>query len=210
MPDVTIEATQAQEVAEGAALWSEDAVFQYHSRSRDVPPGKGAGESLRVPAETFAALARHANWRQKLSNFADSPLLLDGLTWRSVEHAFQAAKFREVAPAYYRSFAIESGSALAAALGPAVKSAGGRKGHPLSEAQRAEWELRKHDVMRRALLAKFSQNEEHRAILLATGTAKLTHQPARSPVARVEVELMEVRATLRAQAGPAAAGIDPR
>jgi predicted NAD-dependent protein-ADP-ribosyltransferase YbiA (DUF1768 family) len=59
-------------------------------------------------------------------------------------------------------------------------------------------------------LAKFSQNEEHRAILLATGTAKLTHQPARSPVARVEVELMEVRAKLRAEAGPAAAGLDPR
>jgi len=180
-------------------LDTDDAVLQYHSRSRDALPGAGAGESLRGPAEAFHALARHANWRQKLSNFAEAPFTLDGLTWRSVEHCFQAAKFRELAPAYYRSFAIESNSELSAALGPAVKSAGGRKGMALSEAQRAGWERLKADVMRRALLAKFTQHEEHRAILLATGTARLTHKPARSPVARVEVELMEVRAKLRAE-----------
>lgn len=184
-------------------LYTDDAVLQYHSRSRDVAPGAGTGEALRGPAEAFDALARHPNWRQKLSNFAEAPFSLDGLTWRSVEHFFQAAKFRELAPAYYRSFAVESGSSLGAALGPMVKTAGGRTGYPLSEAQRAEWELRKAAVMRRALLAKFTHNDEHRAILLATGTAKLTHRPARSPAARVEVELMEVRAQLRS--GPPSA-----
>jgi predicted NAD-dependent protein-ADP-ribosyltransferase YbiA (DUF1768 family) len=51
--------------------------------------------------------------------------------------------------------------------------------------------------MRRGLFAKYSQHELSRAILLATGTAKLTHQPLRAKHAVVENELMEVRQQLR-------------
>jgi ribA/ribD-fused uncharacterized protein len=177
-------------------LFTEDAVFLYHSRSKDTPPGQGVGEELHVPEATFAALAGYPDWRRALSNFADSPFLLDGLTWGSVEHFFQASKFVTLDPAYYRSFSVDSGSPIGLAHGAEIKSAGGKKGRPLGVEDRARWELVKYDVMRRALLAKFTQNAGSRAILLATGLAKLTHKPLRSAHTRVEVELMEVRAQL--------------
>ncbi len=179
-------------------LYTEDAVFLFHSRSKDAPPGVGVGELLTGPAARFATLAATRNWRQLLSNFAPAPFTLDGLRWATVEHCFQATKFRDVDPAYYRSFSLDSGSELSRADGAAARSAGGRRGRPMTPPQIADWELRKRDVMRRALAAKFAENELHRAALLATGDAKLTHRPLRSAHTQVEVPLMEVRAALRA------------
>ncbi len=181
-------------------LFTEDAVFLYHSRSRDVAPGRGVGEEIHVPEATFANLARFPDWRRKLSNFANTPFFLDGLTWGSVEHFFQASKFIAVDPAYYRSFSLDSGSTIGGVCGAEIKSAGGKKGRPLGAEDRERWEQVKYDVMRRALLAKFTQNAEPRAILLATGLAKLTHRPLRASHTRVEVELMEVRERLRNEA----------
>ncbi|APR86492.1 Hypothetical protein A7982_11841 [Minicystis rosea] len=178
-------------------LFTGEAVFLFHSRSKDAPPGRGVGEEIHVPDETYSELARHRDWRRKLSNFAESPFTMDGLTWRSVEHAFQAAKFMTVDPGYYRSFSIESGSALGAALGAEVRSAGGKRGRPLGPADLAHWEKVKHDVMARALYAKFSQNEASRIILLATGLAKLTHRPLRAAHTQVEMGMMDVRRRLR-------------
>ncbi len=181
-------------------LYSEDAVFMFHSRSKDVAPGAGVDESSRLPAEAFAALAARPGWRQLLSNFAPAPFALDGLRWQSVEHCFQGSKFSAVDPAYYRSFSLDGGSALGRADGAAAKSAGGRRGRPMTPAQIADWEARKHGVMRRALEAKYRQNDEHRAVLLATWPAKLTHRPLRSKHTQVEHSLMEVRRLLRAEA----------
>lgn len=182
-------------------LYSEDAVFLFHSRSKDAAPGAGVGELSRLPEGTFAALAAHANWRQELSNFAPAPFALDGLSWQSVEHFFQGSKFSLVDPAYYRGFSLDSGSALGRGDGAAAKGAGGRRGRPMTPAQIADWEGRKRGVMRRALEAKFRQNEGHRAILLATWPAKLTHRPLRSRHTQVEHPLMEVRLLLRGEAG---------
>ncbi|HEU4534068.1 MAG TPA: NADAR family protein [Polyangiaceae bacterium] len=186
-------------------LYSEDAVFMFHSRSKDAPPGAGVGETLRLPAGAFAALAASPGWRQLLSNFAPAPFALDGLRWPSVEHCFQGSKFSAADPAYYRSFSLDSGSALSQGDGAAAKSAGGRRGRPMTPAQIADWEVRKGGVMRRALEAKFRQNAEHRAVLLATWPAKLTHRPLRSKHTQVEHALMEVRLVLRAEAEQGAA-----
>ncbi|MFO0610031.1 MAG: NADAR family protein [Polyangiales bacterium] len=178
-------------------LYSEDAVFMFHSRSKAAAPGEGVDE--RVAAGDFAALAAIADWRQKLSNFAPAPFTLDGMRWATVEHFFQASKFVDSDPGYYRGFSLDSGSALARGDGAAAKRAGGRGGRPMSPAQAAGWEKRKAAVMRRALEAKYRQNDEHRAALLATWPAKLTHRPLRARHAVVETPLMEVRALLRAE-----------
>lgn len=178
-------------------VYSEDAVFMFHSRSKHVAPGQGVGELLRLPASTFAVLAGSEHWRQKLSNFAPAPFELDGHRWATVEHAFQGAKFSAVDGDYYRGFALDSGSALATGDGAMAKQAGGRRGRPMTPAQIADWEARKHGVMRRALEAKYRHNTEHRAILLATWPAKLTHRPLRAAVTQVEHALMDVRLLLR-------------
>ncbi len=180
-------------------LFSEDAVLMFHSRSKDAAPGEGVGELLRLPAGAFEELAARPNWRQKLSNFAPAPFELDALRWPTVEHCFQGSKFSSVDPGYYRGFSQDSGSALSTADGAAARSAGGRRGRPMTPEQIADWESRKRGVMRRALEAKFRQNEEHRAILLATWPAKLTHRPLRSAHTQVEHALMEVRQVLRGE-----------
>jgi ribA/ribD-fused uncharacterized protein len=179
------------------ALFDDSAVFMFHARSKDAPPGEGVGEELHVPADTFAELARCKDWRRKLSNFAESPFELDGLRWLSVEHCFQGTKFREIDDGYYRSFSLSSGTALGTSVGGDVKRAGGRRGRPLGPAELARWDATKKGVMSRALFAKFSQHAESREILLATGLAKLTHRPLRARHTHVEMELMEVRAKLR-------------
>jgi predicted NAD-dependent protein-ADP-ribosyltransferase YbiA (DUF1768 family) len=179
-------------------LFTEDAVFMFHSRSADAPPGTGAGESLALPAETFRELASTPGWRRALSNFSESPFVLDDLRWKSVEHCFQAAKFASIEPDYHRSFSLDSGSELSRADGGDVKRAGGRRGRPLGPAELAWWDSVKHGTMGRALFAKYSQNDRHRAILLATKLAKLTHRPLRSAHTIVEMELMAVRQRLAA------------
>ncbi|MEZ4411075.1 MAG: NADAR family protein [Polyangiales bacterium] len=181
-------------------LCRDDLVLMFHSRSKDAPPGEGVGESLSPEGHDFSALAAFTDWRQKLSNFAPAPFALDGLRWASVEHCFQASKFVESDPDYYRGFSLDSGSALSRADGSAAKRAGGRGGRPMTSAQIAWWETAKWAVMRRALEAKYRANDEHRAILLATWPAKLTHRPLRASHTQVERGLMEVRALLRDEA----------
>jgi ribA/ribD-fused uncharacterized protein len=170
----------------------EHIVLMFHSRSRDAPPGAGVGERIE-PGDALERLAAIPHWRRLLSNFAESGFDLDGYRWLSVEHCFQAHKFKTLAPAYFESFTLASRSELSKKLGAAVKRAGGRRGYPLDERARAAWEQVKFDVQARALLAKFTQNAAHRAALLATGEAKLTHQPARSPRVIIEHGLMRVR-----------------
>jgi ribA/ribD-fused uncharacterized protein len=195
-------------------LFSEDAVFMFHARSKDVAPGDGVGELMRLPASSFGALASVANWRQMLSNFAPAPFELDGLRWPTVEHFFQGSKFSAVDADYYRSFSLDSASALSKGDGAEAKRAGGRRGRPMTPQQIADWESRKYAVMRRALEAKYRQNDAHRAALLATWPAKLTHRPLRASHTQVEHGLMDVRRVLReahvAAEGAAAVMVSPR
>ena len=183
-------------------LCEEGVVFMFHSRSKDAPPGMGVGESLgSLPASAFSSLASTKNWRQVLSNFAPAAFDLDGLRWPSVEHFFQAAKFKHLDRAYWASFA--EGGVVGGKDGAAAKSAGGRRGRPLNDAQRAAWETTKQAEMKKALTAKYRQNAAAQKTLLATWPAQLTHRPLRARHTQVETGLMEVRAALRVVDGGA-------
>ena len=94
------------------------------------------------------------------SNFAPYPVEIGGEVWPTSEHYFQAQKFA----------GTESEEEIRRAKSPMVAARMGRdRGRPL----RADWERVKDEVMRRAVLAKFTQHEELRGILLATGDAML-------------------------------------
>jgi predicted NAD-dependent protein-ADP-ribosyltransferase YbiA (DUF1768 family) len=103
------------------ALYQEYVLFMFHSGSKDTKPGKGTGETLngqeKNTKEDFSALSNIPNWRKCLSNFDESPFRLDGLQWKSVEHFFQAQKFKTKSPLYYRSFTMDSESELSKQLG---------------------------------------------------------------------------------------------
>jgi ribA/ribD-fused uncharacterized protein len=92
------------------------------------------------------------------SNFAHFPIKLHGRTWPTVEHYFQAQKFA----------GMEQEEAIRKARSPAVAK---RLGRSRKYRLRRDWEQVKDAIMREAVLAKFTQHPDLRAILLATGDA---------------------------------------
>ena len=155
----------------------------FFSGSADVPPGQGVHEQV-ADAARYGALAAMRHWRRMLSNFWPAEITLDGLSYRTVEHAFQAAKIGLVDPGLAERFALRSGSDLAHGDGLAARRQ--RKMVLLDEDQLRRWDARKDAVLRDALHAKFSRHEPLRAVLVATGTAELWHGTGRGqPPARV-------------------------
>jgi hypothetical protein len=96
----------------------------------------------------------------EFSNFAAFLIEIDGQIWPTSEHYFQAQKF--FGSAYAEKIRLKSSPSTAAKLGRSRK-------HPL----RADWEQAKDAIMYRAVLAKFTQHDRLRCMLLATGDALL-------------------------------------
>jgi ribA/ribD-fused uncharacterized protein len=96
----------------------------------------------------------------EFSNFAAFPITLDGERWPTSEHYFQAQKFDDEG---YRQQIRKANSPMIAA----------RLGRSRKQKLRRDWESVKVGVMRAAVMAKFTQHEELRALLLSTGDAKL-------------------------------------
>jgi ribA/ribD-fused uncharacterized protein len=94
-----------------------------------------------------------------LSNFASFPVNLDGKTWPSTEHYFQAQKFA--------GRDEEEQVRMAPSAGEAARL--GRKLAGL----RPDWDAVKDEVMLKALRAKFTQHPDLRRQLLETGDREL-------------------------------------
>ena len=129
------------------------------------------------------------------SNFSRHPFELDGKQWLTTEHYFQAQKFPGN-EAYQEKIRLEKSPMVAARLGRS-------RAQPI----RAEWEQVKDELMKTALLAKFTQNKDILAILLSTGDAQLVEHTKNdrywgdggdgSGKNKLGLLLMEVREELR-------------
>lgn len=93
-----------------------------------------------------------------LSNFYDAAVTLDGLSYPTVEHAFQAAKTADPAER----------ARVRAAGSPGVAKRLGRK-----VTLRGDWESVKVSIMEALVRAKFEAHAELREKLLATGEREL-------------------------------------
>ena len=167
-------------------LYDDDIIFSfYESSSGKKLPGKGAGE--KIPAEMireFADLAAVPDWRRKLDNSWAEPFTLDGNRWETVEHYYQASKFKEHNREFYLSFSLESGTPLSKNA-ELAKDAGSKKGtnketkeliRPVEVSVDPEFDDKVGEkALKDALYAKFSQNEDLRQMLLATRNAKLVY-----------------------------------
>eukprot|EP00243_Klebsormidium_subtile_P003514 TRINITY_DN16932_c0_g1_i1.p1 TRINITY_DN16932_c0_g1~~TRINITY_DN16932_c0_g1_i1.p1 ORF type:complete len:160 (+),score=39.82 TRINITY_DN16932_c0_g1_i1:257-736(+) len=96
----------------------------------------------------------------EFSNFFPAPIELDGKTWPTTEHYFQAQKFHDEA--------LQERIRTLTSPGAAAKE-GRKRSNPLRE----DWERVKDDVMLTALRAKFTEHEDLKAVLLSTGERNL-------------------------------------
>ena len=88
------------------------------------------------------------------SNFAPFPIVMDGVGWPTSEHDSQAQKFVDT----------EHQEAIRRVRSPMMAA---QRGRSRKRELRADWESVKDDIMREAVLAKFSQHRELRPRNLA-------------------------------------------
>jgi hypothetical protein len=96
----------------------------------------------------------------EFSNFAPYPIKLKGKVWPTSEHYFQAMKFDSPKD---QEIVRKASTPMEAA----------RKGRDRKRKLHKNWESMKENVMREALLAKFTQHSELKALLLSTQESKL-------------------------------------
>lgn len=161
--------------------YDETTVLAFYSKSSDHPfPGSGASEKMKEGRQQeFKPLDEILQWRKKLSNFWIAPFTLDGHMWNSVEHYYQASKFKLENPDFYIQFSLDSDTPLS--KDPLMsKQAGGKDAKHKYRSKNIQMDknffaTRHLEEMFRAQYAKFTQHDYLRELLLATKDATLLH-----------------------------------
>ena len=182
-------------------LFDDDIIFAFNIASTNKKmPGKGIGGEI-IPQDKikmFSELHSIDQWRNKLSNMWLQDFILDDHKWNSVEHYYQASKFKRENPEFYLTFSLDSGTEMSrdAEIAKGAGSKGGKhKGkllRPTNIKIDPKFDLISSKALFEAQKAKFTQNEDLQRLLMATKNAKLT-QWVRGKPNIVYTELMQIR-----------------
>ena len=171
----------------------------FYEKSADKkPPGTGSGEKIgKQDLLQFTDLQIVTNWRRMLDDEYVSPFSFDGKQWQTVEHYYQASKFKKGFPDFYVRFSLDSESEICNDVKKA-KAAGGKMGKYRKELGFEKVSLdpdfyggRDNVERANALMAKF-ENPQLRKVLIGTKKAKLLHF-VRGSEPEVDTLLMELR-----------------
>lgn len=187
------------------SLYDNSIVFQFYKKSNNKPlPGKGNGEKIPLErVKDFSQLAEISEWRRKLDNDYVAPFELDGHKWKTVEHYYQANKFKNTNKEFYLLFSLDTDSKISNDVEMA-KSAGSKTGRHNKDVLRSK-EIKidpefyggnEETILENAIYAKFNQDKtDLKRTLLLTKKAKLQHY---KPAAEAEIAnaLMLVRSRL--------------
>ena len=166
-------------------LYDGSIIFQFYNKSNDKPlPGKGSGEKIPLEqVKDFSQLAEINEWRRKLDNEYIAPFELDGHMWKTVEHYYQANKFKNTNSEFYLLFSLDSSSKISEDV-ELAKAAGSKSGKHKGALLRSKdikidpafYGGNEENVLERGIYAKFSQDKtDLKQALLHTKTAKLHH-----------------------------------
>jgi predicted NAD-dependent protein-ADP-ribosyltransferase YbiA (DUF1768 family)/alkylated DNA repair dioxygenase AlkB len=138
----------------------------------------------------------------ELSNFAERPFIdqteWQGLSFKSVEGAFQAAKIL-LSDMFYNDVLTKAGNNLLDKLQEASGAEAKALGQKVTGLNRSEWDRLSSSIMKNLIKDSFEQNPDALAKLLATGNATLTHKynGVEQDKGRFSKLLMEVRNELK-------------
>ena len=167
--------------------YDENIHFVFYSKSANKKPGKGKNEKIPKEKENeYKELGKIKDWRRVLSNFyvVVKPFELDGHTWNSVEHYYQASKFKNYTEGsdkhnFYLKFTAESNSELSKDPNKAKKYGGKTqtgKYRPKHIFMDEDFFNGKHKkYMEEGQRAKYTQDQHSQKVLLLTKNAKLLH-----------------------------------
>jgi predicted NAD-dependent protein-ADP-ribosyltransferase YbiA (DUF1768 family) len=201
-------------------------MFVFYSKSTDGKPGKnkGVGWTEYIEDESmYKDLEKIKEWRKTLSNFYESPFILDDKEWNTVEHYFHAVKFRDLSTDkknknynFYKTFALNSKSPWS--VEPNLAKQAGKAGRVSKNGKVYDKKIGNEKIpkdvklrsdfyegidkktMTIAFLAKFTQNPILEDILLKTGNAELYHIiTERGKTSKLQLwdHLMRVRECIR-------------
>jgi len=192
-----------------------DTVLTFYNKSNSLPkPGKGANEKISASKTrdyTNLALKKNADWRKKLDDDWQTVFTVDNMKWQTVEHYYQAAKFKKHNPHFYKMFSMDSNSDISKDV-EIAKAAGDKKG--IYKKGKTEVQLRpldvkidpdfygnrKYEEREKALYAKFSQNEDLKDIIISTNNSVLQkHVPKSKP--EIDTLLMNTRKKIQTEHG---------
>jgi len=200
------------ELLKGGGLYRLDnsTVFAFYNKANSSDkPGKGSNEKITSDKiNDFTDLSVKKDWRKKLDDDYVSTFTLDNKKWKTVEHYYQAAKFKKHNPHFYNQFSLDDTSSDIAKDVELAKAAGSQKGifkRGKKEIPVRPYEIkidpdfygtRRKEEREKALYAKFSQSDELKKIILLTKNAILKQFiPKRRP--QNDISLMIIRQRLQ-------------
>lgn len=194
-------------------LYDPSVVLSFNATLKNSKPGRLNSDKINESRKTeFLALSKkiNENWRNKLDDYWVTPFTLDGKRWATIEHFYQASKFRNGYPDFYEMFSLDSNSENTRLKNdPDIAHwSGSRTGH-VNDNLKKEGLRPQHikidptfyngenntKVRERALYAKFKQNEDLKRTLMDTRDAKLIKYITSSKSVP-DIELMKVRKIL--------------